>query len=63
MGDSFDVVGVVELASTGRSLKIVIGSETIGYVGLKALCNVINRHKKTATIYLLKEVERSSPRF
>ena len=60
MGDSFDIVGVVKLASTGRSLKIVIGSKTIGYVGLKALCNVINQHKKTATIYVLKEDERPS---
>ena len=62
----FQTVGVIVRASTGRSLKIELTDLPFTtfnhnfYVGINALEDVLNGHKKTATIYMVKPKERNA---
>lgn len=65
MGSSFDNVGSFKLASSGKSLALDILPEhsvfTIRcYIGLKDLESVVQKRKKSGTIYKLKE---NAPRY
>lgn len=60
MGNTFDVVGVAVKASSGRSLKLELHLpdgvfETVCYVGIKSLQEVLDGRNKTATIWILKK--------
>lgn len=58
MSDKFDIVGVLVLASTGRSFRIELKDYPFScpyYVSIKDLEDVKARRKKTATIYMLKK--------
>jgi hypothetical protein len=67
MGSTFDVVGTIERASSGKSLKIDLRDlpfttfRHVFYVGLEAMEELLAGHKKTATIYMLKPQQRISP--
>jgi hypothetical protein len=59
----FHIVGTVELAASGKSLKIQITdcplsvSEHIYYVGREAIVQLIQGHKKWATVFILEPKE------
>ena len=64
MGDSFEVVGVARLASTGKSLRLELRLPytvftEICYVPVKAVQDVIDKHKKEATVYKLKDDQQN----
>jgi len=61
----FEIVGVVMRASSGRSLKLELHLPytvftEICYVPIKAVQEVINEHKKSATIYKVKPKKRNA---
>lgn len=59
----FHNVGFVELAATGRSVKVKITdcplsvSEHTYYIGREALVQLLHGNRKTATIYILEPKE------
>lgn len=62
MGNSFDVVGVLVLASSKRSLKLELNgflpSDT-AYVSVKDVEAVLSGHKQSATVWIRKPQERA----
>jgi len=67
LGNSFDFVGTVERGSSGKSLKIALNDLPFTtfthtfYVGVKAVEDFLEGHKKTATVYVLKPQMRVAP--
>jgi len=64
LGNTFKIVGVAELSSTKRSVRLKLShmpntvfTEYL-YVSCKDLEDLLKGHKKTGTIYVLKERER-----
>lgn len=58
----FENVGTAELSSTKRSVRFKITPvysvlDEYYYVGIKALEDLLNKRKKTATIYVRREKE------
>ena len=67
LGSSFDVVGTIQRASSGKSLKIDLRDlpftsfRHVFYIGINAMEDVLAGRKKSATVYMLKPQERISP--
>lgn len=56
----FEIVGIVELAPSGKSIRIEVEPENSifherYYIGIEALEKVLTKKKQTATVYILNE--------